>query len=129
MVFADLSEQWQYVATGAGSAAQDEIFADDFEWGSICAWSNDLWYLDLDGDRYGDWLDTGISSDCPPPAIRVSNNLDCDDTNPDVNPGADELCNGDDDDCDGFVDEDWPCSAVIDDCCPFFCDQTNDSDC
>ena len=28
---------------------------------------------------------------------------DCDDTNPDVNPGADELCDGVDTDCDGFT--------------------------
>jgi hypothetical protein len=30
---------------------------------------------------------------------------DCDDTNPEVNPGADEWCNGEDDDCDDEVDE------------------------
>jgi formylglycine-generating enzyme required for sulfatase activity len=32
--------------------------------------------------------------------------LDCDDTNDEVKPGAAELCNGLDDDCDGVVDED-----------------------
>ena len=31
---------------------------------------------------------------------------DCDDTDPDVHPGADEHCNSADDDCDGVVDED-----------------------
>ena len=31
---------------------------------------------------------------------------DCDDTDASVHPGADELCNGVDDDCDGDVDED-----------------------
>ena len=31
---------------------------------------------------------------------------DCDDANPDTHPGADEICNGLDDDCDGVVDTD-----------------------
>ncbi len=36
----------------------------------------------------------------------VSAREDCDDWNPDVHPGAAEVCNGRDDDCDGLVDED-----------------------
>ncbi|HCF58563.1 MAG TPA: hypothetical protein DFS52_11285 [Myxococcales bacterium] len=31
--------------------------------------------------------------------------VDCDDANPEVHPGAEELCNGRDDDCDGATDE------------------------
>jgi hypothetical protein len=42
--------------------------------------------------------------------------IDCDDTDPDVNPGADEVCdNGIDDDCDGFVDGDDPDCLVCTD--------------
>ncbi|MDI3286435.1 choice-of-anchor L domain-containing protein [Polyangium sp. 15x6] len=41
----------------------------------------------------------------------ASSCVDCDDANPTVNPGADESCNGIDDDCDSAVDED-------DVCCP-----------
>jgi MYXO-CTERM domain-containing protein len=34
---------------------------------------------------------------------------DCDDTEPAVHPGATELCNGVDDDCDDEIDEGCPC--------------------
>ena len=34
---------------------------------------------------------------------------DCDDGNPDAHPGATETCNGEDDDCDGVIDETTEC--------------------
>ena len=60
-------------------------------------------YEDADGDGYGD-PDTGIRA-CDLPSDRVTNDEDCDDTDPHVHPGADETCNLEDDDCDGRVDE------------------------
>jgi hypothetical protein len=63
-----------------------------------------VWYLDYDGDSFGNsaWTDT----DCLQPNGYVADATDCDDTNADIWPGADEYCNGDDDDCDGTTDED-----------------------
>jgi len=69
------------VTAGTTPSAQ-EIFSDGFEWGSTCAWSNDLWYPDGDGDLFGDDLATGVPSGCPPPAGMVDNNRDCDDAHP-----------------------------------------------
>ncbi|MFH1469653.1 MAG: MopE-related protein, partial [Pseudomonadota bacterium] len=62
------------------------------------------WYADADADGYGNPLITDIA--CSQPTGFVPDATDCDDTDAAVNPGADELCNGVDDDCDGDVDED-----------------------
>ena len=61
------------------------------------------WYTDADGDGYGD--PTSGSTSCAAPAGHVADATDCDDADGAVHPGADEFCNGTDDDCDGDVDE------------------------
>ena len=65
------------------------------------------WFHDADGDSYGDPFDMVKAAEQP--SGFVANDNDCDDGNPDVHPGADELCNDDDDDCDGSADEDGAC--------------------
>ena len=63
-----------------------------------------LFFADADGDGFGD---PSVSSEaCAAPLTYVADDTDCDDTDAGVNPGADELCNGLDDDCDGTLDED-----------------------
>jgi hypothetical protein len=62
------------------------------------------WYADFDEDSYGD-AGNSITT-CLLADPYVLDTTDCDDTDPDVSPGADELCNGVDDDCDGVVDQD-----------------------
>ncbi len=62
------------------------------------------WYEDADGDGFGH-ADEAIQA-CDQPDGYVDNVLDCDDGDANQYPGADEVCNGEDDDCDGDVDED-----------------------
>ena len=61
------------------------------------------WYTDVDGDGYGD---AGSSSaSCAAPSGSVADNSDCDDSSAAVNPGATEVCNSIDDDCDLAIDD------------------------
>ncbi len=78
-----------------------------------------LYYVDADGDGYGD-PDSKPASDCAPPEGYAESADDCDDTDPMVNPGMDEvMCNGLDDDCNpatGDQDDADGDGYVCDDC-------------
>lgn len=61
------------------------------------------YYVDLDGDGYG--AGTGIIFCSDPGSGYSLNNTDCNDANASVHPGATEVMNGIDDNCNGQIDE------------------------
>ncbi len=61
------------------------------------------WYLDTDGDGFGDPTSPVVVS-CAPVPSRSLLGTDCDDTDGAVHPAAAEACNGIDDDCNGVAD-------------------------
>ena len=64
---------------------------------------NAPYYLDEDGDGFG--VGGSPTWACQPPEGTAANDLDCDDTNPNRNPSAVEICDNLDNDCDGAVDD------------------------
>ena len=71
--------------------------------------AGDTWYIDADGDGYGD-PDSPVQA-CEQPSDAVVDNTDCNDATPETAPGRAEDCeDGVDRDCDGLVDcEDGDC--------------------
>ena len=68
---------------------------------------NTIWYLDADNDNY--YTGAGVTQCASPGAgYRYTGLLggsDCNDSNAAIKPGATEVCNGIDDDCDGTADD------------------------
>ena len=61
------------------------------------------WYQDADLDTFGN---LAVSQEAElPPAGFVADNTDCDDANAAVHPGAIEIADGIDNDCDGTIDD------------------------
>jgi hypothetical protein len=60
-------------------------------------------YADADGDNYGNALVDTLA--CLSIPGYIPDSTDCDDTDPNIYPGAEELLNGVDDDCNQLIDE------------------------
>ena len=78
-----------------------------------------------DGDQDGAWAQVATGTcaawNCVPPGCRETPGEDCDDQVGQVHPGAPELCNGLDDDCDQSVDGPDVCPTRV-----HFCDLDKD---
>jgi hypothetical protein len=62
------------------------------------------WYVDSDGDGYGDGSVSTDSCFQPPGYIDLQG--DCNDSDGDFHPGATEICDSLDNDCNGIIDDD-----------------------
>ncbi|MHB8876415.1 MAG: putative metal-binding motif-containing protein [Myxococcaceae bacterium] len=65
------------------------------------------YYPDFDGDTYGSSSAAAVSA-CQAIAGKVTDHSDCNDSNGSIRPGAAEVCNNQDDNCDGTPDEGNP---------------------
>ncbi len=71
----------------------------------------DTWWWDGDLDGYGDSAVSTVA--CEEPSGYVDDGSDCDDGDANINPDASETCDGEDDDCDGYVDDSAGCPCRV----------------
>ncbi|MBK9256192.1 MAG: SBBP repeat-containing protein [Saprospiraceae bacterium] len=75
--------------------------------GQIDEGVQNTYYADADNDGFGDPNVTMLA--CSAPAGYVSDNTDCDDNDDTVYPGAPDICDGKDNNCNGETDENNVC--------------------
>ncbi|WP_437333803.1 putative metal-binding motif-containing protein [Sorangium sp. So ce394] len=104
-------EVWAVAANGDNGSRGDGASAASAAFAYGC--EGTTYYLDRDGDGYGD---SGVPRvDCAQPADYAPRAGDCDDYSVDIHPDQDEACNGRDDDCDGQIDEDLAVTTQYED--------------
>lgn len=83
------------------------------------------WYVDCDGDTYAELQAVSVDVGCSEPnpsncgggwtlTPPQGSDIDCNDDDPQVHPGASEVCDDEDNDCDGKTDELDECSITCD---------------
>ena len=95
----DKHEAWRLDPDGDGVDIRSDCDDDDGALGLPIEW-----YLDQDEDGFG--AEADMKRQCTQPDGYVQNAEDCDDTNPEISPLAEEQCDLIDNDCDLQVDED-----------------------
>jgi hypothetical protein len=120
-------DAWTATSTGAGVPSARRFHSSVWTGTQMIVWGGEpntasgalycgcaipgTFYRDADGDAHGDASRPRGTCDGSTPAGYVAAASDCDDTDGDVHPGAEEVCNGVDDDCDLATDEGIPAPA------------------
>ena len=78
---------------------------------SVDTSTGSTYYYDADGDGYG--ISTSTVRRCSRPSGYATVGTDCNDSSSSISPGASEVCDGKDNDCDSSGDEGLTCSYKL----------------
>jgi hypothetical protein len=104
---------WALSANGDGLSKNDAE-GDGFLSVAFGCGAGTKYFHDFDGDGYGG-VTSGYSVNCTQPKYYALQGGDCNDNNEKINPGAAEICDGKDNNCDGQIDEGLPITAYCQD--------------
>jgi hypothetical protein len=94
---------WAVAGNGNGASSGDTAMLGFLSLAYGCG-AGTKYYSDFDGDGYGS-IDSGYTVNCTKPTSHASMAGDCNDSDPAMHPGAAEICDGKDNNCNGTVDE------------------------
>lgn len=99
--------QFRFVGVGGTSATGDIALDNLIFYGSRdMGEATYIYYADADGDGFGNRNQRMVSCYAIAPTGFVENDLDCNDSNPNINPNATEIpCNSVDENCNGMEDD------------------------
>ena len=97
----------EYIIAGRSNSSDGDLTVNhgnfDFWVVKLTPACNTVYYADADGDGYGNLNST--TNACSQPSGYVTGSTDCNDGNASIHPGASEVCNGLDDNCNSSADE------------------------